>query len=108
MSILKNYFTFTNSNSKFKIVKYILVFIQLFVGNVVLGQASTRAIIPGMKCSMELEEGFQLATRFSGFENSALNANILVSHLSSPLERNLLSVESDQMKVRGFHLVSKS
>lgn len=88
-------------------MKYILVFIQLFIGSVIFAQVPNRVIVPGMKVSMELEEGFQLATRFSGFENSMLNANILVSHLSSPLERNLSSVESEQMKVRGFNLESK-
>lgn len=88
-------------------MKYILVVIQLFIGSSIFAQGVTRTIVPGMKCSMEIENGFQLATRFSGFENSALNANILVSHLSSPVDRNLASVESDQMKIRGFNLVSK-
>lgn len=107
MSIPKNYFTFTKSNSKFKIVKYILVIIQLFIGSTIFAQGGTRTIVPGMKCSMEVENGFQLATRFSGFENIALNANILVSHLPSSIEKNLAAVESDHMKVKGFHLRSK-
>lgn len=88
-------------------MKYILLVIQLLMGSIIFAQSGTRIVVPGMKCSMEVENGFQLATRFSGFENSALNANILVSHLSSPVDRNLASVESDQMKIRGFRLVSK-
>lgn len=88
-------------------MKYILVIIQLFIGSTIFAQGVTRTLVPGMKCSMEIEEGFQLATRFSGFENSTLSANIFVSLLSSPVERNLSSVESEQMKTRGFKLVSK-
>jgi hypothetical protein len=100
-------FYFYNSNYKLKIVKCTLVIIQLFIGSTIFAQVGTRTIIPGTKCSMEMEEGFQLASRFNGLENIALNANILVSHLLSPVAKNLATVGSDEMKARGFILMSK-
>ena len=56
---------------------------------------------------MEISEDYKLATRFNGFEHTSLNASILVSKLSNSLEKNIASIESDEMKKKGFILLEK-
>jgi len=88
-------------------VKYLLIVVQLLFASSLYSQSTKRTIVPGLKCSMEVSDEFKLATRFNGFEHTSLNASIIVSLLRNPLERNVASVESDNMKAKGFNLVDK-
>jgi hypothetical protein len=88
-------------------VKYLLIVVQLLFACSLFSQTTKRTIVPGMKCSMEVSDEFKLATRFNGFEHTSINASILVSILRNPLEKNMASIESDDMKKKGFMLVNK-
>ena len=88
-------------------MKYLLIVVQLLFASSLYSQSTKRTIVPGLKCSMEVSDEFKLATRFNGFEHTSLNASIIVSLLRNPLERNVASVESDNMKAKGFNLVDK-
>jgi hypothetical protein len=88
-------------------VKYLLILVQLLFASTLFSQTANRILVPGMKCSMEVSDEFKLATRFNGFEHTSINASIIVSILRNPLERNMASVESDNMKNKGFNLVNK-
>lgn len=88
-------------------MKYLLIVVQILFASSLYSQSTKRTIVPGFKCSMEVSDEFKLATRFNGFEHTSLNASIIVSLLRNPLERNVASVESDNMKAKGFNLVDK-
>ncbi len=88
-------------------MKYLLIVVQLLFACSLFSQTTKRTIVPGMKCSMEVSDEFKLATRFNGFEHTSINASILVSILRNPLEKNMASIESDDMKKKGFMLVNK-
>lgn len=88
-------------------MKYLLIIVQLLIASSLFSQTAKRTLVPGMKCSLEVSDEFKLATRFNGFEHTSLNASIIVSLLRNPLEKNVASVESDNMKAKGFNLVGK-
>ncbi len=88
-------------------MKYLLIVAQLLISSSLFSQTVKRTIVPGTKCSMEVSDKFKLATRFNGFEHSSMNGSVIVSILRNPLEKNRASVESDNMKNKGFHLVDK-
>ena len=88
-------------------MKYLFIVVQLLFASSLFSQSAKRILVPGMKCSMEVSDEYKLATRFNGFEHTSLNANILVSILRNPLEKNMSSIESDDMKKKGFILVEK-
>ncbi|MFN0187381.1 MAG: hypothetical protein ACKVQV_01635 [Bacteroidia bacterium] len=88
-------------------MKYSLIVVQLLFASLLLGQSVKRNLVPGMKCSMEISDDFKLATRFNGFEHTSMNASIIVSILPNPLEKNKASIESDEMKKKGFIFVDK-
>lgn len=88
-------------------MRYLFFIIQLFLCSSLYSQDVKRMSIPGTKCSMEVGNEFRLATRFKGFEHTQLKASIIVSILPTSLAENLEKVQSEEMRSKGFHFVSK-
>lgn len=79
----------------------------LFVGQIVFGQTTQHIKIPGTKCSMIPPDGFVAATSFSGFQNAATGASIMVNELPGPYQTIVDGFTAEALLSRGMTLLKK-
>lgn len=77
------------------------------VTRVVLGQNPERQAIPGTKCSMIPPVGFEIAPNFSGFQNPAIQASIMVTEFSTAAKTLIDGFTAEALQTRGMTLLKK-
>ena len=88
-------------------MKNTLLFILLFTTQITFGQTENRMTVSGTKCSMIPPEGFVAASTFSGFQQVASGASIMINEIPAPYQSIIEGFTKEAMKAKGMTLVRK-
>jgi len=84
-----------------------LLFLLLFIGQILFGQTEKLIKIAGTKCSLIPPNGFVPATAFSGFQNEETGASIMINELPAAYQSIADDLTSDALDSRGMTLIDK-
>lgn len=84
-----------------------LLFACLFIGQIVFGQSGNHSKVSGTRCSIIPPDGFKAASNFSGFQDTATGASILINEIPAPYQSIIDGFTADAFKTRGMALISK-
>jgi hypothetical protein len=84
-----------------------MFFSFLMFAQIVFGQTEKLVKVLGTKCSLVPPSGFIAATNFSGFQNEALGASIMINELPAPYQTLVDGLTEASLKARGMTLVNK-
>ncbi len=84
-----------------------LLFIFLFLAQIVFAQADKRISVPGTKCSVIPPVGFTAATTFNGFQDIETGASIMINEIPTAYTTVVDGFTASALKTRGMNLVNK-
>ncbi|MDD2792896.1 MAG: hypothetical protein PHD73_06935 [Sediminibacterium sp.] len=82
--------------------------VLLMLGHLACAQSGKRIQVAGTKCSLIPPAGFTTATTFSGFQEKASGASIMINEMPAPYADILKGFTEDALKTRGMTLTGKS
>jgi hypothetical protein len=85
--------------------KFLMLF--LFLGQIVYGQTEKHIQVAGTKCSLIPPSGFVAATSFSGFQNAAIEATIMINEIPAPYKSIVDGFTAEALKSKGMTLIKK-
>lgn len=88
-------------------MKKILLFAFLFCEQIAFTQTEEHIKVPGTKCSLIPPADFVAAANFSGFQNAATGASIMINELPAPYQSLVDSFTEEALKSRGMTLIKK-
>ena len=88
-------------------MKNTLLLILLFTTQITFGQVENRMIVSGTKCSLIPPEGFVAASTFSGFQQVASGASIMINEIPASYQSIVEGFTKEAMKAKGMTLVRK-
>lgn len=88
-------------------MKIKLLLLLLLLAGSALAQTARHRAVPGTQCRLVPPDGFAAATRFSGFQNEAAGASILVTELPAPVQLLAGSFTAEALRTKGMELVER-
>ncbi|MFT4018843.1 MAG: hypothetical protein QM668_17905 [Agriterribacter sp.] len=88
-------------------MKKILLLAFLFCGQIAFTQTEEHIKVPGTKCSLIPPADFVAAANFSGFQNAATGASIMINELPTPYQSLVDGFTAEALKSRGMTLIKK-
>jgi hypothetical protein len=85
--------------------RFLLAF--LFLVQIAFGQTEKLIKVSGTKCSLIPPNGFVAATTFSGFQNTATGASIMINEVPAPYQSLVDGFTAEALKSRGMILLKK-
>lgn len=82
--------------------------VLLMLGHLVCAQSGKRIQVAGTKCSLIPPAGFTTATTFSGFQEKASGASIMINEMPASYNVVVNGFTEDALKTRGMTLTGKS
>ncbi len=65
------------------------------------------AVVVGTRVALPMPPGFAAADRFTGFQNRANGASIMVSEIPGPFDKVTAGFDAEHLKTKGMNLVSQ-
>lgn len=94
----------TNNN---KHMKFHFILFAFLLPQLSFGQNQILSKIPGTKCSLIPPIGFTSTTAFSGFQNTAIGASIMINELPAPYQTLIAGFTEEALLDKGMQLKSK-
>jgi hypothetical protein len=89
--------------------RFLIVLVALTSGVPLMAAAGVQAVrVPGTKVNLRPPDGFSVAERFSGFENAAEQASIMVSELPAPVEELTRGMTKSGLASKGMNLLGST